>query len=82
MRNYLLASQLAARDGKSFFGVVGIAPLASKALAEGVATFQKAVLRPDLADRVGSASYESYTDVLREGSIAATELADFLHPLL
>jgi hypothetical protein len=83
MRNYLTACELARRDGKPFFGVIGIVPEAnSREVKSGVRLFQNKVLLPENADRVAAFMYEDYIAVLNGGSAEAKEFAKFLTPLL
>jgi hypothetical protein len=74
---------LARRDGKPFFGVIGIVPEAnSREVKSGVRLFQNKVLLPENADRVAAFMYEDYIAVLNGGSAEAKEFAKFLTPLL
>jgi hypothetical protein len=83
MRNYLTASELARRDGKPYFGAIGIAPSGrSSVIREGVQRFVDDVLLPENRNCVAAVAYEDYLALLEDGSREANSLAAFLRALL
>lgn len=83
MRTYLTASELARKDGKPFYGAIGIVPQArAGAISARVRRFQNRVLLAENANRVAAVDYEHYIEVLDGGSADAKALAEFLRELL
>jgi hypothetical protein len=83
VRNYLFAAEFARREGKTHYGVIGVAPAArAHAVAAGAERFASTVLQPAAAKQVAVVPYEQYIDILSAGSSPARELAAFLAALL
>ncbi len=80
MRNFLFAASLAEKEGKTYFGVLAIAPRrVSAKLANQVDDFRRNVLLPEFQDRITLVDYETYASCLAEsGDIECAELATFL----
>lgn len=79
MRNYLFASELARREGKPYFGVIGIVPRIRKAaIRDGVERFRTSVLRSVFSSFVTAYDYEDFIDILQLGSEDSKRLARFL----
>ena len=80
MRNFLFAASLAEKEGKTYFGVLAIAPRSVSAkLANQVDDFRRNVLLPEFQGRITLVDYETYSSCLAEtGDKECTELATFL----
>jgi len=80
MRNFLFAASLAEKEGKTYFGVLAIAPRrVSAKLANQVDDFRRNVLLPEFQDRITLVDYETYASCLAEsGDKECAELATFL----
>jgi hypothetical protein len=80
MRNFLFVASLAEKEGKTYFGVLAIAPRrVSAKLANQVDDFRRNVLLPEFQDRITLVDYETYASCLAEsGDKECAELATFL----
>jgi len=80
MRNFLFAAAYAARSQRPFFAVLAMVPRRMATLVETQVTeFREQILLPEYRDRLRTAHYEEYIEVLsKSGDHDAIELGSFL----